>query len=165
MKTVPLLTFVLLAAMACTQPKTSRPGKTSRLSEFALTQWVIGSWHSKSNDGLSYESWDQANDSTLSGQSYSIRNGDTVSLEHLTLIQRRGRVAYVPTVPDQNRGLPIEFELTFISDNKMIFENRDHDFPQTISYERLSADSLIAEIAGVVDGNQRVIQFPMQRLK
>ncbi len=166
MKTLLFLIIVIAAVMACTQSQNNSPVKKSGSSDkFALTRWLIGSWHSKSKDVLNYESWDQANDSTLSGRSYSIRNGDTVSLEFITLIQRNGRMAYVPTVPGQNQGLPVEFELTFISDNKMIFENPDHDFPQTISYEQASSDSLIAEIAGVVNGDLRVIQYPMRRLK
>jgi hypothetical protein len=151
--------------MACTSPKTD-DGRNVVESpkKIDLTHWLIGSWHSQSKDAMNYEIWKVDNDSTLSGRSYSINNnGDTVSSEFIKLVQRSGDLAYIPTVPGQNSGMPIEFRLTFINRNKMTFENPDHDFPQMITYEYLSTDSLIAEISGPVNGERRSIQFPMRR--
>ena len=161
MRRIFVLVFVIFM-VACTPSKTNKI--SGSLDKFKLTHWLIGSWHSQSQDALYYESWGQTNDSTLSGRSYSITNGDTVSSEFITLIQRKGQLTYIPTVPGQNQGLPVEFELTHITNKEMIFENAGHDFPQVISYKQLSADSLIAEIAGTIDGNRRAIQFPMRRL-
>lgn len=159
------LSIFVILVVACTPSKTDSFGKISGpLDKIKLTYWLIGSWRSQSQDALYYESWGQINDSTLSGKSFSISNGDTVSSESIALIQRNGQLIYIPTVPTQNQGLPVEFELNYITDKEMIFENAGHDFPQTISYKQLSADSLIAEIAGVIEGKRRAIQFPMRRL-
>jgi hypothetical protein len=46
---------------------------------------------------------------------------------------------------------------------KMVFENEQHDFPQQISYQKLSRDSLVAEISGVIKGEFRAQQFPMRK--
>lgn len=165
MKRAFCLNFVILT-VACTQPKVNTDDKMSGPSNhFERTQWIIGSWYSESADARSYEFWNQLNDSTLSGRSYSISNGDTVSSEFIKLVNRNGQISYMPTVREENDGLTVRFELRSISETKMIFENPDHDFPQIISYEKLSYDSLIAEIAGMVNGSHRVVQFPMRRLK
>lgn len=151
--------------MACTSPK-SDDGRNVAESpkQIEMTRWLIGSWQGQSKDAMNYEIWKKENDSTLSGRSYSINtNGDTVSSEFVKLVQRNGELAYIPTVPGQNKGMPTEFRLTFIDRNKMIFENPEHDFPQMITYKYLPTDSLIAEISGTVNGEQRSIQFPMRR--
>ena len=159
------LNFIIVMA-ACSQSKVNTNDKVSGPSNhFKLTQWVIGSWASESSDALSYEFWHQINDSTLAGRSYSVSNGDTVSSEYIMLVERNGQISYVPTVREQNDDLPVEFKLKSITEMKMVFENPDHDFPQRISYEKLSGDSLIAEIAGMVKGSHRAVQFPMRRLK
>lgn len=157
---------ILLGVVACTarSPDTG-PGITGKLDQIELARWVLGSWYYVSSDATNYEIWEIVNDSTFSGRSYSINNGDTVSSEFINLLQRKGELAYVPTVSGQNKGMPIQFTLTFISGDKMIFENPDHDFPQMITYQHLVPDSLVAEISGVIEGERRVIRFPMQRSK
>jgi hypothetical protein len=67
-------------------------------------------------------------------------------------------------VANQNLGLPVKFKEKSIKEQEFIFENLDHDFPQTITYTRISADSLVAEISGIKDGEARRQRFPMKRL-
>jgi hypothetical protein len=47
----------------------------------------------------------------------------------------------------------------------MIFENPAHDFPQFISYTKITTDSLVAEISGTKNGQARKQRFPMKRIK
>ena len=155
---------MLLSLMACTAPNSNtQEGIAGKFDQIELARWVIGSWYNKSPDATNSEVWEIVDDSTFSGRSYSIKNGDTVSSEFIRLLQRNGELAYVPTVSGQNNGMPIEFKKTFISGDKMVFEKQDHDFPQTITYQHLAPDSLIAEISGVIDGKPRAIRFPMRR--
>lgn len=150
--------------MACSSSKTDDENVAESPKQIDLTRWLIGAWHGQSKDAMNYEVWKEDNDSTLSGRSYSINiDGDTVSSEFIKLVQRNDELVYIPTVPGQNKGIPIEFKLTFINRHKMIFENPEHDFPQMITYEYLSTDSLVAEISGGVGGERRAIQFPMRR--
>jgi hypothetical protein len=156
----------VFVVMTCTySPTDSREVRSERPEKIELARWILGSWQSQSFDAINYEIWKQIDDTTFAGRSYSIKNGDTVSSEFIKLVQRDAELAFIPTVPDQNLGVPIEFKLTFMGDDKMIFENAVHDFPQVITYEHVSTDSLVAEISGEVNGEHQAIQFPMRRFK
>jgi hypothetical protein len=157
---------VVFVAVACTYSRTDTAEvRSEKTKKIELARWIVGSWRSQSFDAMNYEIWKQIDDSTFAGRSYSISNGDTVSSEVIKLVQRDGELAYIPTVRDQNLGMPIEFRLTYIGADKMIFENPDHDFPQVIIYEHVSTDSLVAEISGEVNGEHQAIQFPMRRFR
>jgi hypothetical protein len=68
-------------------------------------------------------------------------------------------------VKDQNAGLPVAFTLTQASENRLVFENPAHDFPQKITYTRITGDSLLAEISGTINSEEKSQQFPMTRVK
>ena len=51
-----------------------------------------------------------------------------------------------------------------ISNEKMIFENPRHDFPQVISYAKTGANSLVAEISGVEKGKEHKETYPMKKI-
>jgi hypothetical protein len=59
----------------------------------------------------------------------------------------------------------VRFILKASSDQKLVFENQQHDFPNIISYTKINADSLVAEISGVKNGQKQKQTFPMKRLK
>jgi len=61
--------------------------------------------------------------------------------------------------------LPVRFATKTISETQLVFENPQHDFPQTISYTKITADSLVAEISGTKNGHERKQIFPMKRVK
>lgn len=67
------------------------------------------------------------------------------------------------TVPNQNQEKPVSFILTANNLNQLVFENPNHDFPNTIIYNRVGADSLMAEIAGMKDGKKVSQIFKMKK--
>lgn len=125
--------------------------------------WLIGTWENKTSRGSVFETWRKANDQELTGMSYILNQQDTVVFETIRITSENGKLWYVPTVKNQNEGEPIKFEQTAVTDHMMRFENPAHDFPQTIKYERISPDSLVAEISGTVNGQYRSQVFPMKR--
>ena len=90
---------------------------------------------------------------------------DTIVFETISLLQEEGKLSYIPTVKDQNNNMPVRFAQKTISDFSLVFENAAHDFPQIISYTRISKDSLVAEISGIKDGEPLKHTFPMKRVK
>jgi len=128
-------------------------------------KWLIGNWEINTPEGNYYESWKVINDSVYSGASYFISGKDTLSAETVSLEEREGELLYIPMVRDQNEGKPVTFRLTSSAEETYIFENPGHDFPQKISYRQLSADSLLAEVSGLVKGSERKEEFPMKRSK
>jgi hypothetical protein len=152
--------------VACSNSNTgASEGKVEKDSKIAQARWMIGSWYNESVTPISYEVWRELDDTTFMGRSYSVRGEDTVTTEFIRLEQRGNEMSYIPRVPDQNSGMPVKFKLTSIDENRLIFENPDHDFPQKITYHLVSPDSLVAEISGVFKDQHRSRQFPMKRFK
>ncbi|AIL44925.1 MULTISPECIES: DUF6265 family protein [Elizabethkingia] len=127
--------------------------------------WLIGTWENKTSRGSVYESWKKINESELAGKSYAVKGADTIIFETVQLKQEGNNLYYIPTVRNQNDGKPVSFKAYTITDYKMVFGNPEHDFPQSVSYTKVNADSLVAEISGVKNGNVRHQTFPMIRLK
>lgn len=94
-----------------------------------------------------------------------LKERDTVVFEKIQLVSREGNLFYIPTVRDQNNGQPITFALRTLSPEMIVFENPEHDFPQVISYTKMSSDSLVARISGMRNGQHREQRFGMRRVK
>ena len=128
-------------------------------------QWLIGTWENKTTRGSIYESWIKKSDTEFLGKSYMKKANDTLVFENIRLVKEADRLFYIPAVRDQNGGLPVRFGLKTSSETQMVFENKDHDFPQIISYTKINSDSLVAEISGIKNGQPRKQTFPMKRIK
>lgn len=123
--------------------------------------WFLGRWKNNSPEGNLSESWVKQNDSTFNGESYFVIENDTVFAESIQLEERNNQLLYVVTVPNQNEEKPVAFTLTKESSNQLIFENPNHDFPNTIIYNKVGKDSLVAEISGMKDGKNASQLFKM----
>lgn len=127
--------------------------------------WLVGTWKNNTPKGSIYETWRRTGGNELSGMSYILKGQDTVVFENIRLAQEKDVLFYIPIVKDQNNGAPVRFAATTVSENRMVFENPQHDFPQVISYTKISDDSLVAEISGTISGKLRKQRFPMARVR
>jgi Domain of unknown function (DUF6265) len=134
-------------------------------SDIKKAGWLIGTWENKTQRGSMYETWAKASDDELSGKSYKLKEKDTIVFETIRLVQEQNSLFYIPKVNNQNGGLPVRFAAKTVSDMELVFENPQHDFPQVISYTKINADSLVAEISGTINGKERKQTFPMKRVK
>lgn len=157
--------FVVFSFFAC-QPRVNQSKAVDdKYSQLHKTAWLIGNWQRISEDGILTEAWIQLNDSTFSGRSFFVSKGDTLSSELISQEQRKEKLYYIPIVADQNGGKAVVFAMTSQTDSSATFENPEHDFPQKIYYQFQKPDSLIADVSAVINGNQKVINFRMGRVK
>lgn len=138
---------------------------TRETNDLKKAEWLIGTWENKTPRGSVYETWNKANDYEYSGKSYRLMEKDTIVFETLRLVQETDGLVYIPIVKNQNNGLPVRFAAKSVTDDGLVFENPQHDFPQIISYTRIGTDSLVAEISGIRNGQERKQTFPMKRVK
>ncbi|MBL4710418.1 MAG: hypothetical protein JKY48_18465 [Flavobacteriales bacterium] len=138
---------------------------TQHKQEIKKAEWLIGTWENKTDQGSVYETWTKVNNNEFSGKSYVVNENDTIVFETIQLIQEQDDLFYIPKVEEQNEGLPIRFALNTISDSVFVFKNTQHDFPKIISYSKINADSLVAEISGTQDGQELKQTFPMKRIE
>lgn len=138
---------------------------TKPQSDIKKAEWILGTWKNKTSKGNIFETWHKENDQAFLGKSYVIKEKDTIVFENIRLVQQENGLFYIPTVKSQNGGLPVSFAATTVTEERLVFENRQHDFPQIISYTRINADSLLAEISGMRNGQERKQTFPMKKLR
>lgn len=155
--------FALAFLASCKkETKEEIPAKT--YSNLAKAEWFIGEWGNKSTDGELTERWKKENDSVYLGESYFVvGEKDTVFAETVRLEETNGKLAYIVTVPGQNKELPVSFEMTSSTDNQIVFENPKHDYPNKIIYNLIEKDSLIAEISGLKKGKPYTEKFVMKK--
>lgn len=137
------------------------PAKT--FAQIEKANWLVGEWGNTTKEGVLTETWTKQNDSTMTGQSFFIIGKDTVHTENIVLEQKGDSLLYIPTIKNQNEGKPVTFNMITATENQFIFENKEHDFPQKITYTKVSADSLIAEISGIQDGKESKESYPMKK--
>lgn len=158
----PIVLALAFLASCKKETKEEIPSKT--YSNLAKAEWFIGEWGNKSTDGELTERWKKENDSVYLGESYFVvGEKDTVFAETVRLEETNGKLAYIVTVPGQNKELPVSFEMTSSTENQIVFENPKHDYPNKIIYNLIEKDSLIAEISGLKKGKPYTEKFVMKK--
>jgi len=133
--------------------------------EIKKAEWLIGTWVNQTSKGDLYEHWSKVSEVEFKGKSYSLQQRDTVIYISMRLTQEHNNWFYIPAVKAQNGGQPVRFALKRSSNTSLVFENPEHDFPQTVTYTKIDQDSLVAEISGTYKGKQEKETFPMKRVK
>jgi hypothetical protein len=105
-----------------------------------VADWLVGTWVAVDGDKTFTETWTKSSDTTFEGKGVTTKGASSaiVDGESLRLLQMGTGVFYVSKVT-HNR-LPIAFELTECSPQRLVFENPTHDFPRRLEY--------VAEAAG-----------------
>ena len=138
---------------------------TQQSESIKKAEWLIGTWENSTPKGSIYETWHKVNTDEYGGRSYILRDNDTIVFETIRLVQEGDRLFYIPLVKNQNDNLPVRFALKAISSEELVFENKQHDFPQIISYTKINTDSMVAKISGIKSGHEQTQTFPMKRVK
>jgi len=123
-------------------------------------QWLIGNWKGKYNDGVFYESWTKANDSTFVGAAYNVVKSDTLFKERLQIQKVNKFWVYIATIED---SYPVLFTLINSDDVKWIFANYEHDFPQRIVYTQKEDGKLHAKLEGDLEGVQVKEEYLLEK--
>jgi hypothetical protein len=111
--------------------------------------FLAGTWKTENKEN--YESWKVINDSLLEGNGYKMKRGQKVVTEYFSIKAQSGKIVYQATVPDQNNGKTIDFELNKSLKNKYSFENLSHDFPKKVQYTKLNDTTIFVEVLGEHD--------------
>lgn len=108
--------------------------------------WIVDRWIYTDSKEITYENWVKTNDSLYSGESYTVRDGDTVFNEQLK-IGKVGDDVYYTAIVKHHPG-PVTFKLIDIDNNRAVFENPEHDFPNRITYGLRDNSILYAKAEG-----------------
>jgi len=127
------------------QPAEEKP----ELSEpFHAAQMLIGDWRADKGIQEVFERWSENADGGLSGQGVAVLNGaETLFVEQFTITPTDSGVFY--TAESDMADVIVPFRLTVFTENSLMFENPEHEWPRRIIYKLLTEDSLHAHIEGV----------------
>lgn len=103
--------------------------------------FMIGKWKRINEDSTktTYEIWN----ANFSGIGYTLQNKDTVFKEILNIISSEGKQYFQVTGVNQE---PTLFEITKLTKDMLVCENKKNEFPKEISYW-LEKDNLKAKVA------------------
>ncbi|MDR2084495.1 MAG: DUF6265 family protein [Bacteroidales bacterium] len=156
-----ILSIIIVSLLVCFTSCGSK-----QKNSVSKVEWLIGTWMFEDGfGGVSYESWEKISNNELKGRSYVLAGNDTVVFENINIKQENNNLFYTAKVTGHNDDMPITFPLKSITEEKMEFENLQHDFPQMISYRKINNDSLVAEVSGIQNGEISVFELPMRKSK
>lgn len=155
--------FGILLLLGACHSQNERP--TFKDAELNKIAWLSGTWQDASSGGISQEIWKKTDEQTLGGFSYFLVGKDTASSETMKITKKDQHLIYTATVKDQNNGQPVEFTMTSNDSSQLVFENPMHDFPKKIVYKKITNDSVMIQLEGVVDSSHEVQEYPLKRMK
>lgn len=132
-----------------------------RFSPVDQVRWMAGCWEAGSAHMLIEEHWMEPRGGTMLGMSRTTRGDSTITYEWMRISERGERLVFTAHPSGQAAA---EFTSTARAPTEVVFTNPEHDFPQTIRYRRVGADSLIARIEGTRGGELQGMDFPMARV-
>jgi len=128
-------------------------GATFDRADLGRLAWLEGVWIGSSNGTAMEEQWSSPAGGALIGMHKDTRDGRMTSFEffRIVFVDSSG-ICYLAS-PNGRTATP--FCAIEIGDSRVLFENREHDFPQRILYWREGEDRLHARIEGTIGGEKR----------
>jgi len=145
-----MLLWIALLAVASSAP----PNDLGRLG------WLAGTWTGSKDGVWTEEHWSTPAGGGLMGMHKDAKDGRMTSYEFFRIVpDDAGRVCYMASPLGRS---PVPFRAVEVSDHRVVFENREHDFPQRILYWR-DNDVLHARIEGRIKGEEQSEEWAWQR--
>lgn len=130
----------------------------NRMDAFGFLE---GKWKLDNDKFTLIEEWTIKSDTVFQGVSYIVNEGEIEIAERLHLMKLNDHIVYIA---QPGRNLPTLFTLISGENNRFIFENKEHDFPQRIIYHLVPDNILNATIEGDVNGELKKKEFNFIRL-
>lgn len=158
--------FIVFLTVSCHQvAKTDRTlprgNELGNSNEIEIDpDWLIGNWKRLNNraESRTFENWEKVSSTEYTGFSYTIKKGDTISREDMTLMQSHGIWTLRVKTPDEKE--PVIFNMQELSDQQFVVTNDSIDFPKKIHYW-MSKDTLNAKISN----DKMQITFEFEKIK
>lgn len=127
----------------------------------ARLAWLAGCWERTSGERTVEEVWMAPRGGAMLGMSRTVVSGTLREYEHTRIEERDGLLVFTAMPSGQPTA---SFTAIELGADRVVFENREHDFPQRVIYARAADGSLAARIEGTLDGVARAIDFPYRRV-
>jgi hypothetical protein len=140
---------VLFGAAAIALIAGGAPAEPAKVADLG---WMAGTWvQAGENGAVTRETWLPAQDGLAAGASVASRPGRKPFREFMTLHDAPEGPVFTAFIDGQP---PTPFTLVSSDAGRFVFENKAHDFPQRVIYQRCGQD-LCAAVEGEIDGKAR----------
>ena len=136
----------------------------NKVTEIGDLDGMAGCWERKDDakNLLVSEQWMSPAGTSILGMGRTVKNGKTTDWEFMRIEQRADGIFFVAK-PKANSE-ETAFKLIGSTLNEVVFENKEHDFPQRVIY-KLQDTKMIGRIEGNNNGKFVGIDFPMVKVK
>lgn len=131
-------------------------------ADAASLSWMTGSWSGSQNGTEMEELWTAPRGGSLLGLHRDVSGGRTVSFEFLRIEATADGLTYWGS-PQGRPATP--FRMVESAKDRVVFENREHDFPTRILYWLASDGTLHARIEGTLRGQPASEEWAWRRVK
>jgi hypothetical protein len=159
-----IITLVIVGVflLSCKQKEKSGAEQAKTEIEFQTQDfdWLLGEWK-RSNEKKgkeTYENWEKLNESEYYGSGFTIQNGDTISQEHMRILEQNGEWRFLVKMPDEQK--PTVFQVSEIARDKFVCINDSIEFPNRIEYWKTAG-----KMNALVSGENLKIPFEFVRIE
>ena len=159
MKKTKILPYVILLLAIYSLPGCATK-KASLADASTPFDGLVGHWEGPLGGGTFIEKWEKRTADYLQGEGFWIRNGDTILVEDISIRKLGPHWAYIAII---NNSAPTLFTATEMKNNRWVFKNPEHDYPQEVGYELRNKNELEAWTDGKVNGKARKDEYFLKR--
>lgn len=124
--------------------------------------WLNGCWEGRQGDAILEEIWSKPAGGSMLGLGRTVKENLTVSFEFMQFREENGSLVFLP---QPQGGARVPFPLKDSFEGRLTFENKEHDFPQRVIYERKGPGLLLAAIEGTYKGKKEREEFQMRKVR
>jgi hypothetical protein len=147
--------MITMLALACTSFAQTKPSIKD-------LSWLSGCWEGRERDAVIEEMWSKPGGMSLLGLGRKVKENRTVSFEFMQFREENGTLVFLP---QPGGGPRVSFPLKDSFRGKMTFENKEHDFPQRVIYERKDPGLMLATVEGTLNGKEEREEFQMRKVR
>ena len=135
---------------------------TSQAAQVEDLKWLAGTWRSESSAGTYENIFSDPSGGLILGLTKMVDpQTHAVSFYEYDQIKTTEAGLVLSPMPFGQPG--VSFTAVEISNQHVIFENAQHEFPRRITYEINSAGQLVSTVEGTQGGRAVKMQFVMQK--
>jgi hypothetical protein len=124
--------------------------------------WLSGCWEGRQGNAILEEIWSKPAGGSMLGLGRTVKENRTVSFEFMQFREENGSLVFLP---QPQGGARVSFPLKDSFGGRLTFENKEHDFPQRVIYERKGPGLLLAAIEGTYKGKEEREEFQMRKVR
>jgi len=161
--TAPLLLALLALGVPRLVATDEKPAPSAKLSDLS---WVAGHWRGEPGKNTTYEShYTAADGGLIVSASKEIRGGRAVSADFEMIFVKDGKVIYQPFPGGKKSEHAFPLIACDPAAKRAVFENKEHDYPQSFTFEQPAPDRLVITLSGPgKDGQKMDIVYDLKRV-